>query len=164
MASSTNLPYTTAITNGYSTSPGGAPDAAGILETDLLIVGAGPAGASLACFLTQHGTRKPVSPQFPLLTVGTGLKGIMLSGAPSTADTPRAHIANMAALECLRDLGLEEQCKRAAVQGNCMRHTRWCRSMAGEEFARIYSWGNDPQRAVSLKSNLAQRSSAEYVD
>ena len=26
-----------------------------ILETDLLIIGAGPAGASLACFLAQHG-------------------------------------------------------------------------------------------------------------
>jgi hypothetical protein len=25
------------------------------LETDLLIIGAGPAGASLACFLAQHG-------------------------------------------------------------------------------------------------------------
>jgi NADPH-dependent 2,4-dienoyl-CoA reductase/sulfur reductase-like enzyme len=24
-------------------------------ETDLLIIGAGPAGASLACFLAQHG-------------------------------------------------------------------------------------------------------------
>jgi NADPH-dependent 2,4-dienoyl-CoA reductase/sulfur reductase-like enzyme len=27
----------------------------GIVETDLVIVGAGPAGASLACFLAQHG-------------------------------------------------------------------------------------------------------------
>jgi len=26
-----------------------------ILKTDLLIVGAGPAGASLACFLASHG-------------------------------------------------------------------------------------------------------------
>ena len=27
----------------------------GIVKTDLLIVGAGPAGASLACFLAEHG-------------------------------------------------------------------------------------------------------------
>jgi len=27
------------------------------VETDLLIVGTGPAGASLACFLTSHGKR-----------------------------------------------------------------------------------------------------------
>jgi len=29
-----------------------------------------------------------------------------------------------------------------------MQHTRWCRSMAGEEYARTYSWGNDPKRLV----------------
>ncbi|RDL40142.1 uncharacterized protein BP5553_00121 [Venustampulla echinocandica] len=101
-----------------------------VTETDLLIVGAGPAGAGLACFLTQHG-----------------LKGIMVAATPSTADTPRAHITNMAALECLRDIGLEDECLKLAVDGGCMQHTRWCRSMAGEEYARVYSWGNDPTRA-----------------
>jgi hypothetical protein len=30
-----------------------------------------------------------------------------------------------------------------------MVHTRWCHSMAGEEYARVYSWGNDPERKVS---------------
>jgi len=73
---------------------------------------------------------------------------MMLAATPSTADTPRAHITNMAALECLRDIGLEEECLRVAVKGDCMQHTRWCHSMAGEEFARLYSWGNDPARAV----------------
>ncbi len=29
-----------------------------------------------------------------------------------------------------------------------MIHTRWSNSMAGEEYARIYSWGNDPKRKV----------------
>jgi ribulose 1,5-bisphosphate synthetase/thiazole synthase len=46
MASFPPTPQTDAAT--HSTS-------GGILETDLLIVGAGPAGASLACFLAQHG-------------------------------------------------------------------------------------------------------------
>jgi 2-polyprenyl-6-methoxyphenol hydroxylase-like FAD-dependent oxidoreductase len=33
---------------------------AATLETDLLIVGAGPAGASLACFLASHGQTNTV--------------------------------------------------------------------------------------------------------
>ncbi|CAG8983068.1 hypothetical protein HYALB_00006096 [Hymenoscyphus albidus] len=123
---STSLPNGSgAINGGNATSS--KPE---MIETDLLIIGAGPAGAALACFLAQHG-----------------LKGIMLASTPSTADTPRAHITNMAALECLRDIGLEEECKKVAVKGDSMQHTRWCRSMTGEEFTRIYSWGNDPARA-----------------
>ena len=99
------------------------------IKTDLLIVGAGPAGASLACFLAQHG-----------------FAGIMLASSPGTAATPRAHITNAAALECLRDIGLERECIQVASPNSSMQHTRWCRTMAGEEFARIHSWGNDPSR------------------
>ncbi|KAK3078219.1 hypothetical protein LTS18_008130, partial [Coniosporium uncinatum] len=100
-----------------------------LVETDLLIVGTGPAGASLACFLTIYG-----------------LKGMMIGAAPGCATTPRAHITNMAALECLRDLGLEEECVKQAAPNEGMLHTRWVRSMAGDEVARAYSWGNDPAR------------------
>ncbi|KAE8406396.1 FAD binding domain-containing protein [Aspergillus pseudonomiae] len=99
------------------------------LEIEYLIVGTGPAGASLACFLAYHG-----------------LKGLMINSAPSTADTPRAHITNMAALECLRDIGLEEELMRIGNAEGAMQHTRWCYSLAGEEFARVYSWGSDPRR------------------
>lgn len=111
-----------------STLPNGTSDG-GIIETPFLIVGAGPAGASLACFLAAYG-----------------LKGICISNAPGTAREPRAHITNPAALECLRDIGLEEECNRNSTPGNCMQHTRWCHDMAGEEWARIHSWGNQPHR------------------
>ncbi len=37
-----------------------------------------------------------------------------------------------------------------------MLHTRWAHSMTGEEFARIYSWGNDPKRMVRLTKLLLQ--------
>lgn len=50
--------------------------------------------------------------------------------------------------ECFRDIDLERECISAASHGEHMEHTRWCRSMAGEEFARIHSWGNDPKRYV----------------
>ncbi|KAH8659796.1 2,4-dichlorophenol 6-monooxygenase [Xylariales sp. PMI_506] len=101
------------------------------IEVPALIVGAGPAGASLACFLSEP----PYS-----------LKGMMISAAATTSQTPRAHIVNPAALECLRDIGLEEVCLRNGTSGDSMVHTRWCHDMTGEEYARVYSWGNDPKR------------------
>lgn len=67
------------------------------VETDFLIVGAGPAGASLACFLTSYGeclAEEELRQSINML----GLRGIMISGAPGTAHTPRAHITNMAAM------------------------------------------------------------------
>ncbi|KAF5686931.1 phenol 2-monooxygenase [Fusarium circinatum] len=101
----------------------------GIFQIQYLIVGCGPAGASLACFLSSHG-----------------LSGMMIGAAPGTANTPRAHITNMAALEYLRDIGLDRDVEQVSSKGHCMVNTRWCHSMAGEEYARLYSWGNDPRR------------------
>ncbi|KAB5511451.1 FAD-binding monooxygenase, partial [Coniochaeta sp. 2T2.1] len=102
-----------------------------ILETDFLIVGAGPAGASLACFLGKDG-----------------LKGLMISSAPSTAHTPRAHIINQPAMECIRDLdpNLEKELLRVGITGEEKSHTRWCDTMAGREFGRIDSWGAGAKR------------------
>ncbi|KAK4096960.1 hypothetical protein N658DRAFT_489582 [Parathielavia hyrcaniae] len=114
-----------------------------VVKTDLLIVGAGPAGASLACFLAAHGR-----------------KGILIAAAPGTAETPRAHITNMAGLECLRDIGLEQDCLDVATPSCNMAHTRWCRSMAGEEFARVYSWGHDPK----YKGAYEEASPCNHVD
>ncbi|KAL1858565.1 hypothetical protein Plec18170_002765 [Paecilomyces lecythidis] len=116
----------------------------GIVNTDFLIIGAGPAGAALACFLGSYG-----------------LKGIMISSAPGTANTPRAHITNMAALECLRDIGIDKDLAKIACKGEeHMVHTRWCHSMAGEEYGRIYSWGNDPRR----KGDYEMASPCEPMD
>ncbi|KAL1858199.1 hypothetical protein VTK73DRAFT_7910 [Phialemonium thermophilum] len=124
--SPTDTPPGHGTANGVSVGEG---TTAGLVETDFLIVGCGPAGASLACFLASYG-----------------LRGIMIGAAPGTANTPRAHITNMAAMECLRDIGIDRDLDQVASKGHCMVHTRWCHSMAGAEYARIYSWGNDPRR------------------
>ncbi|KAK9856564.1 hypothetical protein MYU51_000279 [Penicillium brevicompactum] len=102
-----------------------------IASMDALIIGTGPAGAALAAFLANYGE---------------GIRGTMISSCPTNADTPRAHITNMAAMECLRDFGIDAECNRLATNGINMMHTRWAYSMAGEEYARIHSWGHDPKR------------------
>lgn len=87
-----------------------------VVETDLLIVGTGPAGASLACFLARYG-----------------LKGIMICDAPSTTKIPRAHLTNLSTLDALRDIGLQDECYNLGQQGAQLQHYRWCETMAGEE-------------------------------
>ncbi|KAI9927174.1 hypothetical protein MW887_003558 [Aspergillus wentii] len=84
----------------------------------------------------------------------------MVSASPTNADTPRAHITNMAAMECLRDIGLEKECNHLASNGSNMMHTRWAYSMAGEEYARIHSWGHDPKR----KGDYETASPCDSVD
>ncbi|KAI1265389.1 FAD binding domain-containing protein [Xylariaceae sp. FL1019] len=99
------------------------------IETDILIVGAGPAGASLACFLTQYR-----------------VTGLIISKASSTARTPRAHYTNNATFECLRDAGLESECRKVATPKELIKYYRFCDTLAGEEFSRSHYGGNDPDR------------------
>ena len=97
--------------------------------TDVLIVGAGPAGAASALFLAQNG-----------------IPALAISRFAGTADSPRAHITNQRTMEVLRDAGLEDECMALASPSEDIEHTFWLRSMAGEELARVYTWGNDPAR------------------
>src|SRR6266436_9790684 len=99
------------------------------LETDVLVVGAGPAGGAAGVFLSKHRVTTMV-----------------ISKHPSTAESPRAHITNQRTMECLRDAGLEQECMAYASPPHKIEHSFWLRSMTGEELARTYSWGNDPTR------------------
>src|SRR6266446_5162450 len=99
------------------------------VSTEVLIVGAGPAGAASAVFLARYGVRC-----------------LMISRHRSTSETPRAHITNQRAMEALRDAGLEYACRAIATPGNIIEHTFWLRSMIGEEVARTAAWGNDALR------------------
>ncbi|KAH7085979.1 FAD binding domain-containing protein, partial [Paraphoma chrysanthemicola] len=97
------------------------------VTTDYLIIGAGPAGSSLSCFLAAHS-----------------LTGITLSASPSTSLEPRAHMTNPPALECIRDFSpsLYDDCVRLGNGAPYIQHYRWCETLAGVEYARAKAWGN----------------------
>jgi 2,4-dichlorophenol 6-monooxygenase len=103
-------------------------------ETDVLVVGSGPAGASAAMFLATYGTRT-----------------LLVTKYGRTSDTPRAHITNQRTMEAMRDMEVETQLMREATPWEYMGNTTFCTSLAGEELGRIPSWGTDTIRHANYE-------------
>lgn len=93
-------------------------------DTDVFIVGTGPAGATTALALATYGVRTTMISQWSWL-----------------ANTPRAHITNLRAAEILREFGIEDEAKKHAVPWEKMGDTLFTTSLAGPEVARIHTWG-----------------------
>lgn len=98
-------------------------------ETDVLVVGAGPAGLTMSAMLARDG-----------------VQAIILNKYPNCAHTPRAHITNQRAMEIFRDLGVEEKVRGEALSWEQMGHNIWATSVTGPELARMYAWGSGPHR------------------
>ena len=99
------------------------------LTTDVLVVGSGPAGASSALFLSS-----------------LGVDNVVITKYRWTANTPRAHITNQRTMEILRDAGIEADVLEKATPQHLMGQTPFVTSLAGEELARLHTWGNHPAR------------------
>lgn len=98
-------------------------------QTDVLVVGTGPMGATTALALATYGVRVHV-----------------VSRHNWTANTPRAHITNQRAVEVLRDLGVEQEARRDATPWEWMGDTLFTTSLAGPEIARLRTWGTGDAR------------------
>ena len=98
-------------------------------ETDVLIVGSGPAGSAMAALLSTYGIKNVVVTKFNWL-----------------ARTPRAHITNQRAMEIFRDLGIEQEIIEKGTPQELMGNNIFCTSIAGEELGRLHTWGTHPNR------------------
>ena len=104
------------------------------IETDVLIVGTGPAGSSMGALLSSYGVENMVVNRYRWL-----------------ANTPRAHITNQRTMEVLRDLGheVEAEAYRDATPKELMGNNVFCTSLAGEEIGRIQTWGTTPESTAA---------------
>jgi 2,4-dichlorophenol 6-monooxygenase len=99
------------------------------IETDVLVVGLGPAGATAALALGRYGVRC-----------------IAISKYRWSANGPRAHLVNQRAMEVFRDLKAEDKILEQASRNELLAHNVFLESLTGVEYGRLYSWGNDPSR------------------
>ena len=99
------------------------------IDVDVLVVGAGPAGATCGLALAKMGIHCEV-----------------VSRGRWVADSPRAHITNQRAMEVFRDLGVEAEVVAKAMPWSDMGDMMFATSLVGEEIARIRAWGTGDDR------------------
>jgi 2,4-dichlorophenol 6-monooxygenase len=100
------------------------------IEIPVLIVGAGPAGLTLALALARYG-----------------VSALTVEKHPSTAHTPRAHIINQRTVEIFRALQISEKFHEVAIPQSAMTNNLWYTTLADPEVARSETWGGGPDRA-----------------
>lgn len=103
------------------------------IETDILVVGAGPAGLTATALLARSGTR-----------------ALTVTKYGTTADSPRAHITNQRAMEVFRDLGLERRVMNRALPQHLMGKQVFATSFAGREICRMMNVGHRRRPACGL--------------
>ncbi|WP_290057556.1 FAD-dependent monooxygenase [Amycolatopsis solani] len=100
-------------------------------DTDVIVVGSGPAGGAAALLLATYGVPTVLATKYGW-----------------TANTPRAHITNQRTMEVLRDLGVEDKALAIGTPPELMGDTVLCTSLTGPEIGRIASWGTGDRSAA----------------
>ncbi|KAH6949642.1 FAD binding domain-containing protein [Ilyonectria sp. MPI-CAGE-AT-0026] len=106
-------------------------------DTEVLVVGAGVTGLSLAALLSRFG-----------------IKTLAIAKHSGTAPAPRAHITNQRTMEVFRDMGIEDQVKAVSTPLKSLGSGVMTTSLTGTEVGRYHCYGaGDNQLSDFTKSS-----------
>lgn len=104
-------------------------------DTDVLVVGSGPTGSTMALALATMGVHVRVVSKWRWLANG-----------------PRAHITNQRTMEVLRDLDVEREATAVAAPWELMGDMVFMTSVAGREVARMRAFGTGEDRQSDYRT------------
>lgn len=102
-----------------------------MLETDVVIIGSGPAGSSAGLMLSSYG-----------------INNIIVTKHRWLANSPRAHYVSQRTMEIIRDLGISDEVIAKASPKEIMGDVVFCTSLTGDEIGRFPYGMNSPQRTT----------------
>lgn len=91
-----------------------------MLETDVIIIGAGPVGLTASIALSQAGVRH-----------------LVMERHPSTSIAPKARGINARTMEMYRQMGVEDDIRAAGMPARFGGMILWAESLAGKEINRL---------------------------
>lgn len=108
-----------------------------MLETDVVVVGAGPVGLTTSIALSQHNVRH-----------------VVVERHPSTSVAPKARGINARTMEMYRQMGVEDDIRAAGMPARFGGMILWAESLAGKEINRLTPGRATPEgRSMSPVGN-----------